>query len=617
MGTAREERLPVDGQSFDATMPNFPALRREKLVRVNASLTTTAGDNHLLSFAEFASMYLAAWSPRVWRALATNDNLFSAAPAEPVLHNALTDWEACPDFAPNPTQRWRETMAPGVDNDRQRVEQYRSSVPKVARALANVATYMICDDHEITDDWNLNKRWRNRVYARPLGKAIVRNGLAAYGLFQGWGNDPAEFERNGSTNKEFLTEVQKMVGGAPEVAANLPVGQTSRLEQLLGIVEPAALVKWHYQVPGPRHLVAVLDSRTRRKYEGEGIAPPNLLGDSLNEQVPDGPLTDGRELLIVVSPAPVLGPTILEQIAAPLYEIIGDFKYGLEKAFRSRENPCEPGGSDTGAEAADAEGWGVNEPAREELLRRLAKHGKAILLSGDVHYGLSMVMDHWTGTNPTGTRIVQLTSSPAHNSFSARVEALLRSNALLQRYEQGLNPELLAWSDASSIQLPDGAKIDPGRRARMRRSPALVTSRGWPAGSAIPAGKEPTWRWRIKLVRDERSEAELPVDIPRLPLFAGPDLIPEAASTHLAAYRAISARHQTAALTHSFFLMRQMVFTTNIGLVDILSDGAALAVRHTLLSHSQNEPFKGTPNTVHRISLSPTTEPAPVLQVMG
>ena len=60
----------------DATITNFPALRRRKLVRKHARMSTTSCDNHLLSFGEFAAMYLAAWSPRVWRQLATNDELF-------------------------------------------------------------------------------------------------------------------------------------------------------------------------------------------------------------------------------------------------------------------------------------------------------------------------------------------------------------------------------------------------------------------------------------------------------------------------------------------------------------------------------------------------------------
>ena len=70
-------------------------------------------------------------------------------------------------------------------------------MPRVARALANVPTYMIFDDHEITDDWYLSDRWRERVITAPFGRAILRNGLLAYTVFQAWGNDPQKFRHDG------------------------------------------------------------------------------------------------------------------------------------------------------------------------------------------------------------------------------------------------------------------------------------------------------------------------------------------------------------------------------------------------------------------------------------
>ena len=77
--------------------------------------------------------------------------------------------------------------------ERERLEQFRSTLPAVRRALANTATYMICDDHEITDDWYFNLAWCERVLQKPLGRAIIRNGLSAYAVFQAWGNTPEQF----------------------------------------------------------------------------------------------------------------------------------------------------------------------------------------------------------------------------------------------------------------------------------------------------------------------------------------------------------------------------------------------------------------------------------------
>ncbi len=606
----------------DATITNFPALRRRKLVRKHARMSTTSCDNHLLSFGEFAAMYLAAWSPRVWRQLATNDELFRPVDASvsAVIKDALTDWEDCYDEGGgDPLAKWRQAKEAAIDRERERVKAWRDSSPKVARALANISTLMIFDDHEITDDWNLNKRWRNRTLRTALGKDIILNGLMAYGLFQGWGNDPVEFARTqDSMNKKFLEDARIWISqssSAPETDPNEENSAFSRLNQMLGMTDATGdkLVKWHFQVPGPRHLTVVTDPRTRRKFRGEGIAPPNLLGDTLAKQVPDS-LTDGREVLILVSPAPVLGPTIMEQLAAPIYEAVADFKYGFEYIQRAADNPCSPGGEVTGVEHADGEGWGANEPAREELLKRAAGCGKVVILSGDVHYACSLAMDFWTKGKPTPARIIQLTSSALRNSFDSRVEAILRSTALLQAYQRGVNPERLAWNDKSPITLPPGAQIKPGRRSRMRRKPSLLPSRHWPAGAAIPPDKEPDWRWRLMLVRDERPNASLPLDVQQPMLDAGKEIDPAVAGTHIAAYRAIAARHQIAAQTGRFMALRQMVFTTNIGLVTFSGSGASLQVTHTLLSRASDITDEGEPNTIHTISLAPTTDPPPTLQ---
>lgn len=607
----------------DCTMNNFPALRRRKLVRKHARLSTTACDNHLLSFGEFAAMYLAAWSPRVWRHLATNDELFIAVgggvPAK--IKDTLTDWEAC--YRPSsgdPLAKWKTDKQKDVNDERERVIAWRDSTPKVARALANVATLMIFDDHEITDDWNLNKRWRNRVLRTPLGMDIILNGMMAYGLFQGWGNDPVEFARTqDSKNKKFLEDARIWISqssSSPETDPNEDPSAFVRLANMLGMREATgnALVKWHYQVPGPRHLTLVTDPRTRRKFRGQGIAPPSLLGDTLNQQIPAGPLTDGRELLFVVSPAPVLGPHIMESLAAPIYEAVGDFKYGFNYAQRAAEDPCNPPRPATGVEDADGEGWGANENAREDLIKRLAPYGKVVILSGDVHYACSLTMDYWTKGKPAPARIVQLTSSAQHNAFDSRVEAVLRSNALLQAYQRGVNPERLAWTDKAPITLPAGATIFPGRRSRMRRKPSLLPTRGWPNGTSIPPDKPPDWCWRVKLVRDERPNLSMPLDVQQPVLDISKEVDPNTAATHLLAYQAIAARHQISAQTGRFVNVRQLVFTTNIGLVEISGSGASLQVKHTLLSRESTIIDEGEPNTIHTISLAPTSDPAPTLE---
>lgn len=596
------ERIPVPehpSTPLDCTTTDFPALRRERLVREKGGFTTTSGDSHLMSFAEFAGMYLAVWCPRVWRPLLDVDLLLTSRP--PLTKDLLTDWESCND---NSTDKWMDSVRPKLIKQKdEELEAFRKALPKVARVLANLQTYMICDDHEVTDDWNLNQKWRNRVFRKPLGVTIVRNALMAYGVFQGWGNDPGAFESG--NNADFLTETAKLFQGD----GPFPAGDTARMDELLGSTDSdvSKRAKWHYRVLLPTAMVIVLDTRTRRGFTGQSYAPPNLLGDSLGEQVGKGPFTDGRELLILVSAAPVLGPNIMEQVAAPVAQMIHDVKSSIfDKLAEKPHDPCKTGGIVTGAEEYDAEGWSGHEKGFEDLLAALASYGRVVILSGDVHYAASLSLDYWEKTTIKG-RILQCTSSGAHNPFSSTVSAILRNNALLQRYQAGEPVERIAWKEKSPINLPAGAKIGPGRRARKNRSPSLLPAQGWPAGSTIPPDKPPDWLWRVRLLRDSRPNSELPPGL-QLPVFsAGQELNPADA---LPAYKAVASNHAMVAFNRTEAL-RQMVFTANIGLVEFADSGGKMLVRHVLLSRTAPDSEVAGRNTVHELTLELTSDGAP------
>ena len=85
-------------------------------------------------------------------------------------------------------------------------------LPRVRRALANVPTYMVFDDHDVTDDWNIVRAWRDQVHTTPLGRRIITDALVAYAVFQDWGNDPLKY-RTGDYRK-LLDEAAKLFPGA-------------------------------------------------------------------------------------------------------------------------------------------------------------------------------------------------------------------------------------------------------------------------------------------------------------------------------------------------------------------------------------------------------------------
>lgn len=622
----RHETLPVDIPgvgltNVSADLVEFPPERRTRLLRRVARFTSGSSANHLLSFAEYCAMYLSAWSPSTWSTLPTADDIYTENRSS--VGDLLTPHELCAidrlnregmltdDLANDPVGVWKRQKSGADDRrferQRERTQQYRAAVPQAQRALANVATYMIFDDHEVTDDWNLTQQWTNRANTSPLGRTVLRNALMAYTLFQGWGNDPAQFASgDGKRLLEGISTV--MTGNGPGPA----VDPATEVDRLLGLSGSAPKVTWNYHVDGAVHRVVVLDTRTRRGFPGR-VSPPDLLGDTLNEQVPKGPLGGGLETLVVVSAVPVLGPLLIDGIGQPVRILVEDFSTHVwRRLFAADDDPCAEE-HPLGLEEFDAESWARNDDALEALLARLATHERVLLLSGDVHYAMSLVLDYWKkgATDRATSRIVQLTASPARNHFKPLVEGLLRSAAVAQRLEAvGLPAVRLAWMDAAedNLALPSGSSVRPGTRARMNHDPVLVPADGWPAGTTLAA--PPDWRWRLDLLRDPRTDAQRPRALDP-PATLDPDV-----DRDVDGYLRLAGRHAIAGHQH-FDHLRQVVFPNNVGLVrfPLDEDGTPL-VRHEIVSEDPEDPRHTTsdgPPTVHQVVFAPPEDAPPGL----
>ncbi len=264
--------------------------------------------------------------------------------------------------------------------------------------------------------------------------------------------------------------------------------------------------------------MVVLDTRTHRDVNDLSLEAPNLV-TNLDEQLPEKAATDTTtQLLVVVSPVPVFGPSVIEQLGQPLAQLIIDLKndhhVGEVPGFRpgDADDPRRAAGCggrvERGGEKYDREGWSANEVGFEALLARLAGYPAVVLLSGDVHYGCTMALDYWAKERERPTRIVQCTSSPAKNTFKAQIEEAARQDGSLQRALE-VPMERIAWKEIDADDLvPPGARLPLARRSRLRRKPALVPSAVWPKGTTIPDGKQPDWRWRITSVIDTTTHVD-------------------------------------------------------------------------------------------------------------
>jgi hypothetical protein len=615
------EQLPVGGANLPATYKSFPALRRQNAVRKLGRLTTTDGHNHLLTYGEFVAMYCAAFSPSVWqgRALTKPADLFTPPPADAGL-TFTTAWE---DAYDGKTADWMSKKNKAgrchlddTTDEGKLVEIWRDAVPKVARVLANVPTYMIFDDHEITDDWNISDRWRGRVVSAPFGRSILRNGLMAYLVFQGWGNDPLKFLHNSKVdangNPVPVLEAErdpndKVLDAIGEVAGSVAapaVASLNKLDELLGLDKPVTVpkVQFNYEVPGAMFTVRVLDTRTRRTYKAKGNTPARLLGGSMDAQVPKGPFTDGRELLIVISAAPVLFPRIFESVLQPVAAMVFDLKTHMF----GREDDTVPGKVTglVGTEQRDVEGWRTDEEHHEAFLARLGTYRRVVVLSGDVHFASTLSMDYWGKDDDVlDSRIVQCTSSAARNQPDEGLRGLLRTLRIGQQLLRGVPCERIGWTADNGVVLPAGASIRPGRRARLRRKPAILPADGWPPGTTV--SKPPDWRWRLDVIRDDRPKAALPAGAPDIPVVTWN------AGDKVSSYADIAGKHQQVTLAPKD-PVRLMVFRNNIGLVSFATDGGDFRISHTLLSSVDDQ--TGDEFTQHTIHFAPS--PAPVAPVL-
>jgi hypothetical protein len=612
MDLAGVEQLAVGDETMDVTLDHFPALRRQGTVRKLAQFTSTDAANHLLSYGEFCAMYCAALSPTVWRDLPEPVSIFQPKPGD-ADKTFATDWEN--EYGDTETWKTKKNKSnkshlDDVTEEAALVKAWRDDVPRVARALANVATYMIFDDHEITDDWYISDRWRRRVLGSRFGRGVIRNGLLAYTAFQGWGNDPATFHHEGNIAEDQKSPNEKLLDAIELYAASAftPTGAVlDKIDPLLGLDKPdpsPPKATFHYSVAGAKYLVRVMDTRTRRTYAAKGDTPPRLLGSSMDAQVPKGPFTDGRELLVVISAAPVLFPRIFEALLQPVSALVFDLKHHM--FGREEEKPGEITGLN-GSEDKDIEGWRSDEVHHETFLRRLGTYPRVVTLGGDVHFASTLALDFWAkGEDAADSRIVNCTCSAARNQPGEDMRGYLRTLRIGQQLLRGVPAERLGWDGDHGIVLPPGASIRPGRRARLRRKPVILPAQGWPTGTTIDASKPPDWRWRVQVLRDERAHGDLPAGAPDVPVLTWNTGDP------LASYADLAGRHQQVALAPKD-PVRLMVFRNNLGIVSFAKDGADYAVTHTLLSMADTE--TGDAFTTHSAAFKPN--PAPTAPVLG
>jgi hypothetical protein len=69
--------------------------------------------------------------------------------------------------------------------------------PTIRWLLSTVPTAMVLDDHDMADDWNISRSWKDEMQSKPWWRERLAGGLMTYWIYQHIGNlAPAELERH-------------------------------------------------------------------------------------------------------------------------------------------------------------------------------------------------------------------------------------------------------------------------------------------------------------------------------------------------------------------------------------------------------------------------------------
>jgi hypothetical protein len=391
--------------------------KRGKVIKHFANFSDKTFHNHLMSFAEYCCMYLFVWSNSFWEDLPSFEKVYSAPRLIKKIYKSGTNETHVTHNHPELSK---------YNNEIKSLSKFKSTLPEVRRALANVPTYMIFDDHEITDDWNMTKPWCTNVYSNSLGRRIVQNGMLAYSLFQAWGNTPEQFENSkpggnilniinqdwgdgyfdtsldaltvplGLPRVKFIDELGNPVELAKRKEAIFkPIGNNSNNEIFNAESDENKIIKWHYHIkikrgePATNLLeIIVLDGRTKRSYTKKDWHATLIHEAHQVKQIPTViNNSDSFALTIIVSPTAIIDIPALD---------FSEYTFLAEKIV-----VCETNKEGENLDIYDS--WKNQSPDFEKLLARIAARGNSsnstvktrnIILTGDVHFAAASRLDY-------------------------------------------------------------------------------------------------------------------------------------------------------------------------------------------------------------------------------
>jgi hypothetical protein len=371
------EELPLPEISKPSALTSGE--RMEILKKLNCGLTSGEAKNHLLTFGEYAAMYL-------------------------FVFGNISSWQ--------------------IETKDKYLQSFIKTLPDVRRTLANVSTYMIFDDHDVTDDWNLTQNWYDTVRLNPTSRRVISNALAAYYVFQHIGN--SDDSLNDDLNYGIQLHLQNTKDEKLSEYYDLYLWKHRRWSFFLATEPP----------------IMVLDTRTQRDFMGSHSAAPLMDRYAVDWLRVIWARLQTKEQVntpLIISSTPVIGFNPIERAQSIFVKLLS-FVMPILRFFRGTEMLNH---FTLAASILDFESWIANKKGfsyfLDSLLLRM-KIKKVVFLSGDVHYSFVNKAKYSNGEDTL--ECLQLTSSAIHNSpkGSDLLNRLAVGKKMGKQIRRGLRP---------------------------------------------------------------------------------------------------------------------------------------------------------------------------------
>jgi PhoD-like phosphatase len=276
--------------------------------------------------------------------------------------------------------------------------------PTIRWLLSTVPTAMVLDDHDMADDWNISRAWKEEMNRSPWWRERLVGGLMTYWIYQHIGNlAPAELERH----KEY-EEVRRADDGA------------AALREFVKWVDENGEGKvWSFKRDLGGSRLIVVDDRTGRRLEEDRRS---IFDDHEWDWIQDAARGDFDHLLFATTDPVLLAPGL--QYLEAWNEAVCDGAWG-ERAAAMGEKLRR---------ALDFDHWAAFHLSFERMERLLRELGSGergrppasiVFLSGDVHHAYLAEVGFRRGDRVESS-VYQAVCSPFRNALNARERRMIR-----------------------------------------------------------------------------------------------------------------------------------------------------------------------------------------------